>query len=141
MALAWHVIFHLLGLACIAADVVILAEVGDGGVAWSGWFGITFCWWVAVGFAKGWKRLVGRPVTLMIFGGYVLATLLLMGIAFSPRMGLPSLILAFAPMAVALAGRIILDVMAGPGRADPEVRPDGPSASAPKPAPLHDSLF
>lgn len=151
LRISWFVLFHLLGLSCIAADIAIIATMGQPDLSWTGWVGVGFCWWVAVGLAMGWKRLVGRPVTLMIFGLYVMATLLLIGMGFSQKMGSPTLLLAFAPMAVALVGRIILDII-GRGKKPKDAAvatkpavsaPSGPVAAPTvhKPGSLHDTLF
>ncbi len=139
MQTGWYILFHLLGLGCLAADIAIMATIGQLDLGWTGWFGVGFCWWVAVGLAMGWKRLVGRPVTLMIFGFYMMATLLLLGVGFSQKMGQPTLLLAFAPMVVALIGRIILDIIAG-RRKPKEIAPAKTPAPA-KPGSMHDSIF
>lgn len=141
MQTGWYILFHILGLGCIAADIAIIAGVGQVDLSWTGWFGVGFCWWVAVGLAMGWKRLVGRPVTLMIFGFYMMATLLLLGVGFSPKMGQPTLLLAFAPMVVALIGRIILDIIAGPKKPAASAPAKAASPAPAKPASMHDSIF
>ena len=61
----------------------------------------------------------------------------LLGIGFSQKMGAPSLLLAFAPLATALVGRIILDIIAA--RKAPKPKPAMPP-SPPK-VTTHDSLF
>lgn len=130
----WYIIFHLLGLGCIAADIAIIATLGQMNLAWTGWVAVGFYWWVAVGVAMGWKRFVGQPVTLMIFGLYVMATLALLGMAFAPSLSAPSLLLAFAPLATALIGRIVLDIIAHRKRVAAPTPP-------PQPRTTHDTLF
>jgi hypothetical protein len=65
----------------------------------------------------GWQRLVGQPLTLIVLGFYVMATLALLGLGFSPVLGQPTLLLALAPLLVGLLGRFILDILAR--RSDP----------------------
>lgn len=151
MQTGWYILFHLLGLGCIAADVAIIGSIGQFDLGWTGWLAIGFYWWLAVGVAMGWKRFVGRPVTLVILGFYVMATLLLIGMGFSKKMSSASLLLAFAPLAAALVGRIILDIIAH--RTKPKAEPvaavpAGPPPKGPvaaptvhKPGSLHDTLF
>jgi hypothetical protein len=142
LRLFWFILFHLLGLACIAADVAIIGSIGLFGVEWTGWLAIGFYWWVAVGVAMGWKRFVGRPVTLVILGFYMLASLLLLGLSFSQKLGGASLLLAFAPLATALVGRIILDIVLHARKPKAEGTPAAANTPAPaKSGSLHDSLF
>jgi hypothetical protein len=137
--LAWFIILHLLGVGCIAADIAIIATLGvqDLDLSWTGWVGVVFLWWLAVGVAMGWKRFIGRPLRLIILGFYIMATLMLLGIGFSADMGQPTLLLGFAPLATALIGRIILDIVTHATRK--------PAASAADLAPTkrttHDTLF
>ncbi len=131
---AWYIVFHLLGLASIAADIAIIANVWQLDLGWTGWGGVGFYWWLGVGVAFGWLRFVGQPLSLIILGFYVMATLALLGMAFAPNLSAPSLLLAFAPLATALIGRIILDIVAHRKR-----------VAAPKPTQqprtTHDTLF
>ena len=90
---------------------------------------------LALGLAMGWQRLVRRPLSVIILGFYVMASLMLLGLGFSPKLGQPTLLLAFAPLATALLGRIILDIMAS-RKAGPALKP----APSPK-ATTHDTLF
>lgn len=112
MKLGWFILFHLMGVACVAADIAIIATLGQHDLPWTGWLGVSFYWMFALGVAMGWKRFVGRPVTVIILGFYVMASLMLLGLGFSPKLGQPTLLLAFAPLATALFGRIILDIVA-----------------------------
>lgn len=137
MKLASVILYHLLGVACVAADIAIMATLGQYEMSWAGWIAIAFYWIFAVRLAMGWKRLFGRPLRLILIGFYVMASLMLLGIGFSQKMGAPSLLLAFAPLATALVGRIILDIMAA--RKAPKPKPAMP-ASPPK-VTTHDSLF
>lgn len=135
MKLGWFILFHLMGVACIAADVAIIATLGQHDLSWTGWLGVGFYWMFALGVAMGWKRFVGRPVTVIILGFYVMASLLLLGLGFSPKLGQPTLLLAFAPLATALLGRIILDILAA------RKAPPPPLPAAPPRATTHDTLF
>ena len=135
MKLGWFILFHLMGVACIAADVAIIATLGQYDLSWTGWLGVGFYWMFALGVAMGWKRFVGRPVTVIILGFYVMASLMLLGLGFSPKLGQPTLLLAFAPLATALIGRIILDIL-GARKAPPP-----PMPAAPPRATTHDTLF
>lgn len=137
LRLFWFILFHLLGLACIAADVAIVGSMGRFNLEWTGWLAIGFYWWLAVGVAMGWKRFVGRPIRLIILGFYVMATFLLLGLGFSQRMSAPSLLLAFAPLATALAGRIILDIVTHARKPKAKAAPAPP----PQPRTVHDTLF
>ena len=137
MKLASVILYHLLGVACIAADIAIIATLGQHDLSWMGWIAIAFYWIFAVRLAMGWKRLFGRPLRLILVGFYVMASLMLLGIGFSQKMGAPSLLLAFAPLATALVGRIILDIIAA--RKAPKPKPAMPP-SPPK-VTTHDSLF
>lgn len=131
------ILYHLLGVACIAADIAIMATLGQHDLSWMGWIAIAFYWIFAVRLAMGWKRLFGRPLRLILVGFYVMASLMLLGIGFAPKMGAPSLLLAFAPLATALVGRIILDIIEA--RKAPKPKPALPP-SPPK-VTTHDSLF
>lgn len=137
MKIASVILYHLLGVACIAADIAIMATLGQYDWSWAGWIAIAFYWIFAVRLAMGWKRLFGRPLRLILIGFYVMASLMLLGIGFSQKMGAPSLLLAFAPLATALVGRIILDIIAA--RKAPKPAPAMPP-SPPK-ATTHDTLF
>jgi len=137
MKLASVILYHLLGVACIVADIAIIATLGQHDLTWAGWIAIAFYWIFAVRLAMGWKRLFGRPLRLILIGFYVMASLMLLGIGFSQKMGAPSLLLAFAPLATALIGRIILDIVAA--RKAPKPAPAMPP-SPPK-ATTHDTLF
>jgi hypothetical protein len=138
----WYILLHLLGLGCIAADIAIIATLGQADLSWVGWVAIGFYWWLGVGVAFGWLRFVGQPLSLIILGVYVMATLLLLGIGFSPQLSSPSLLLAFAPLATALIGRIILDIVAHRRKPKAQVPVAPAAAAAPaKPGSLHDSLF
>ncbi len=134
MKLASTILFHLLGLACVAADVAIIATLGQQDLTWAGWIAVAFYWVFAVRLAMGWKRLLGRPLKLMLVGFYVMASLMLLGIGFAQQMGAPSMLLAFAPLAVALVGRIVLDVMEA--RKRPKPLPPAPPKTT-----THDQLF
>ena len=48
MKLVATILFHLLGLACIAADVAIIATLGQQDLSWAGWVAIAFYWIFAV---------------------------------------------------------------------------------------------
>lgn len=137
MKLASVILYHLLGVACVVADIAIMATLGQHDWSWAGWIAIAFYWIFAVRLAMGWKRLFGRPLRLILIGFYVMASLMLLGIGFSQKMGAPSLLLAFAPLATALIGRIILDIIAA--RKAPKPAPAMPP-SPPK-ATTHDTLF
>lgn len=154
MKLGWTIIVHLLGLGCIGSAILIIAMLGQGNFEWTGWFAIAFYWMLAVGFAMGWLRLVGQPLTVIALGFYVMASLLLMGVGFSAKIGQPTLLLAFAPMATAFAGRIILEIiwkLAGKKKAEPKPesrKPASQRSATPKPASaaqprrtVHDTLF
>lgn len=135
MKLAWAILLHLTGVGCIAADIAIIATLGQYDHSWAGWVGLGFYWMLALGLAMGWQRLVRRPLSVIILGFYVMASLMLLGLGFSPKLGQPTLLLAFAPLATALLGRIILDIMAS--------RKAG-LANKPAPPPkatTHDTLF
>lgn len=134
MKLGWFILFHLMGVACIAADIAIIATLGQHDIAWTGWLGVCFYWMFALGVAMGWKRFVGRPVTVIILGFYVMASLVLLGLGFAPQLGQATLLLAFAPLATALLGRIVLDIVASTKK-----KPAPPSAAAK--ATTHDTLF
>ncbi|MEQ1608577.1 MAG: hypothetical protein ABL956_06370 [Hyphomonadaceae bacterium] len=134
MKLGWFILFHLMGVACIAADIAIIATLGQYDLAWMGWLGVGFYWMFALGVAMGWKRFVGRPVTVIILGFYVMASLMLLGLGFAPQLGQATLLLAFAPLATALLGRIVLDIVASTKK-----KPAPPSAAAK--ATTHDTLF
>lgn len=137
MKLGWFILFHLLGVSCIAADIAVLATLGQMDLSWLGWLGVGFYWMFAIGVAMGWKRFGGRPLTVIILGFYVLATMLLLGIAFSNAMGPPTLLLAFAPLATAFIGRIILDIVAHAKRGPPQPVADATAAKRT----THDTLF
>lgn len=111
MKLLATILFHLLGVACAAADVAIMATLGSQDLSWAGWIAIAFYWIFAVRLAMGWKRLTGRPLRLILVGFYVMASLMLLGVGFAQTMGLPSMLLAFAPLGVALIGRIVIDIV------------------------------
>ncbi|MDQ2705554.1 MAG: hypothetical protein M3Y43_10340, partial [Pseudomonadota bacterium] len=96
-----------------------------------------FYWIFAVRLAMGWKRLVGRPLRLILVGVYVMGSLMLLGIGFVQAMGAPSMLLAFAPLATALIGRIILDVINA--RKQPKAKPV--KAAPPPKTTTHDQLF
>lgn len=134
MKLGWFILFHLMGVACIAADIAIIATLGQYDLAWTGWLGVGFYWMFALGVAMGWKRFVGRPVTVIILGFYVMASLMLLGLGFAPQMGQPTLLLAFAPLATSLLGRIVLDIVAS------TKKKAAPPAGTAK-ATTHDTLF
>lgn len=136
MKLVSTILFHLLGLACVAADVAIIATLGQQDLSWAGWIAIAFYWIFAVRLAMGWKRLLGRPLKLILVGFYVMASLMLLGIGFAQQMGAPSMLLAFAPLAVALVGRIVLDIV--------DARKHPKAKAMPPPPPkttTHDQLF
>lgn len=136
MKLVSTILFHLLGLACVAADVAIIATLGQQDLSWAGWIAIAFYWIFAVRLAMGWKRLFGRPLKLILVGFYVMASLMLLGIGFAQQMGAPSMLLAFAPLAVALVGRIVLDIV--------DARKHPKAKAMPPPPPkttTHDQLF
>jgi len=114
-----------------------MATLGQYDMSWAGWIAIAFYWIFAVRLAMGWKRLFGRPLRLILVGFYVMASLMLLGIGFTQKMGAPSLLLAFAPLATALVGRIILDIIAA--RKAPKAKPVMPPA--PPKVTTHDSLF
>ena len=135
MKIASVILYHLLGVACIAADIAIMATLGQHDLTWAGWIAIAFYWIFAVRLAMGWKRLFGRPLRLILIGFYVMASLMLLGIGFSQKMGAPSLLLAFAPLATALIGRIILDIIAARKAPKPVIPPSPPKATT------HDTLF
>lgn len=137
MKLVSTILFHLLGLACVVADVAIMATLGQQDLGWAGWIAIAFYWLFAVRLAMGWKRLFGRPMKLILSGFYVMASLMLLGIGFARDMGAPSMLLAFAPLAVALVGRIVLDVVEARKRprAKPVLPPSPPKTTT------HDQLF
>ncbi|MDP3494960.1 MAG: hypothetical protein Q8R82_17745 [Hyphomonadaceae bacterium] len=135
MKLAWAILLHLMGIGCIAADIAIIATLGRYDLAWTGWLAVGFYWMLALGLAMGWQRLIGRPLSVIVLGFYVMATLMLLGLGFSPNMGQPTLLLAFAPLATALLGRIILDIIAS-RKSKPAAKP-----SAPTKATTHDTLF
>jgi len=137
MKLVSTILFHLLGLACIAADIAIIATLGQQDLSWAGWIAIAFYWIFAVRLAMGWKRLTGRPLRLIIVGFYVMGSLMLLGIGFVQTMGPPSMLLAFAPLATALIGRVIIDIVQA------RKRPKAKSAMPTPPAKstTHDQLF
>lgn len=137
MKLVATILFNLLGVACIAADVAIMATLGQLDLSWAGWIAIAFYWIFAVRLAMGWKRLVGRPLRLILVGVYVMGSLMLLGIGFVQAMGAPSMLLAFAPLATALIGRIILDVINA--RKQPKAKPV--KAAPPPKTTTHDQLF
>jgi len=134
--IAWTILFHLAGVGCIAADIAIIATLGQHDLSWTGWLGVGFYWMLAIGLAMGWQRIVGQPLKLIILGFYVMATLMLLGLGFSNAMGPPTLLLAFAPLATALVGRIILDIVAH-ARRKPMAAPD----ATPAKRTTHDTLF
>ena len=137
MKLASVILYHLLGIACVVADIAIMATLGQQDLSWAGWIAIAFYWIFAVRLAMGWKRLFGRPLRLILIGFYVMASLMLLGIGFSQKMGAPSMLLAFAPLATALVGRIILDII------EARKAPKTKTALPPSPPKVttHDSLF
>ena len=137
MKLASVILYHLLGIACVVADIAIMATLGQQDLSWAGWIAIAFYWIFAVRLAMGWKRLFGRPLRLILIGFYVMASLMLLGIGFSQKMGAPSMLLAFAPLATALIGRIILDII------EARKAPKTKTALPPSPPKVttHDSLF
>lgn len=136
LRLAWTILLHLLGLGCIAADIAIIATLGQHDLSWTGWLAVGFYWALAVGLAMGWQRIVGQPLKLIVLGFYVMATLMLLGLGFSTAMAPPTLLLAFAPLATALVGRIILDIVTH-ARRKPMPTPD----TAPTKRTTHDTLF
>ena len=83
MKTASVILYHLLGVACIAADIAIMATLGQQDLSWMGWVAIAFYWIFAVRLAMGWKRLFGRPLRLILVGFYVMASLMLLGIGFT----------------------------------------------------------
>lgn len=137
MKLVATILFHLLGVACIAADVAIIATLGQQDLSWAGWIAIAFYWIFAVRLAMGWKRLTGRPLRLILVGFYVMGSLMLLGIGFAQNMGAPSMLLAFAPLAVGLIGRVIIDVVQARKRS--KAKPVTPPP--PAKATTHDQLF
>jgi hypothetical protein len=137
MKLVATILFHLLGVACIAADVAIIATLGQQDLSWAGWIAIAFYWIFAVRLAMGWKRLTGRPLRLILVGFYVMGSLMLLGIGFAQKMGAPSMLLAFAPLAVGLIGRVIIDLVQA--RKRPKAKPVTPPP--PTKATTHDQLF
>lgn len=137
MKLVATILFHLLGVACIAADIAIIATLGQQDLSWAGWIAIAFYWIFAVRIAMGWKRLTGRPLRLIIVGFYVMGSLMLLGIGFARAMGAPSMLLAFVPLATALIGRVAIDVVQA--RRRPKAKPLMPAPS-PK-STTHDQLF
>ena len=90
MKTASVILYHLLGVACIAADIAIMATLGQQDLGWMGWIAIAFYWIFAVRLAMGWKRLFGRPLRLILVGFYVMASLMLLAIGFTQKMGAPS---------------------------------------------------
>lgn len=137
MKLVATLLFHLLGLTCIVADVAIMATLGQQDLSWAGWIGIAFYWIFAVRLAMGWKRLTGQPLRLILAGFYVMASMMLLGIGFAQTMGAPSMLLAFAPLGVAFIGRIVIDIVQA--RKRPKEKPKLPP-SPPKTT-THDQLF
>lgn len=137
--LVWTILLHLLGLGCIAADIAIIATLGQAAIdlSWTGWLAVGFYWMLAVGLAMGWQRIVGQPLKLIILGFYVMATLMLLGLGFSVAMGQPTLLLAFAPLATALIGRILLDIITHARRKPMPTEAD----TAPPKRTTHDTLF
>lgn len=130
------ILFHLLGVACAAADVAIIATLGSQDLSWAGWIAVAFYWIFAVRLAMGWKRLAGRPLRLILVGFYVMASLMLLGIGFAQQMGAPSMLLAFAPLATGLVGRIIIDIVQHSRK--PKAKPVMPP---PPKTTTHDQLF
>ena len=57
LRLFWFILFHLLGLACIAAAVAILGSMGQLNLGWTGWLAIGFYWWLASACSQTRKRV------------------------------------------------------------------------------------
>lgn len=140
LRIVWTILLHLLGLACAAADVAIVGLAGQISLSWTGWLGVGFYWWLALGVAMGWQKLVGQPLSLIVIGFYVMATLALLGLGFSRVLGGPTLLLAFAPLGAALVGRIILDLIAHAKRPKAKKNPVTLTMESTKPS-AHDSIF
>lgn len=114
MKLAWTLLLHLLGLACIAADIAVIATMGQFAsfvpgwlpLNWMGWLAVGFFWMLALGVATCWLRILRQPVLLIMIGFYVMGALALIGFGFSTDLTRPSLLVAAGPLALAIVLRI-----------------------------------
>jgi hypothetical protein len=134
MKIAWTLLLHLVGLACIAADIVIVATVGSLDIHWSGWLAVGFFGVLAMGVATGWVRIRKRPLTIIALGVYVMSAIALLGFGFSINDPLrPSLVFIATPLLIAVFVRLIYKIVTH------RRTPDEPEPAA-KPS-THDSIF
>lgn len=129
MKTAYHLILHLLGLACIAACIAIVATMGGLDIHWVGWVAVAFLGLLAVGIVVGWFPWRGKPMRVMVKGFYVMSALALIGFGFSMQDPLrPQLWMVLVPLAVAIVLRVVLKVVFHLRDDGDEDRPPAPAA-------------
>lgn len=112
MKVAYHILTHLLGIACIAACIAIVATMGALDIHWSGWLAVAFFAMLALGILAGWFPWRGRPLRVLVKGFYVMSALALIGFGFTMSDPLrPQLWMVLAGLGVALVIRIILKIV------------------------------
>lgn len=108
MKVAYHILMHLLGVACIAACITIVATMGTLDIHWSGWIAVAFFAMLAVGILLGWFPWRGRPLRVMIKGFYVMSAFALLGFGFTMSDPLrPQLWMVLAPVVAAIIARVV----------------------------------
>jgi hypothetical protein len=138
MKTAYHILMHLMGVACIAACIAIVATLGSLDLHWAGWLAVAFFALMALGIVTGWFPWRGAPLRVMIKGFYVMSALALIGFGFSMTDPFrPQLWMILAALAAAIALRMVIRVVMH-GRGDePPIAPEPP----PRRAPADDPFF
>ena len=137
MKLAYHILTHTFGLACIAACGVIVYTMGALDIHWSGWIAIGYFGMLALGIVAGWFPWRGRPLQILVKGIYVMSAMALIGFGFTMSdPWRPQLWMVAGVLGSAIALRIILKVIF-------HVRDDGDAdkPSAPRAPASGDPLF
>lgn len=112
MKTVYHILVHLLGVACIAACIAIVATMGSLDIHWSGWLAVAFFGMLALGILAGWFPWRGRPLRVLVKGFYVMSALALIGFGFTMSdPWRPQLWMVLAGLGVALVIRIILKIV------------------------------
>lgn len=111
MKVAYHIILHLLGLACVAACIAIVATMGALDIHWVGWIAVAFLGLLAVGIVLGWFPWRGKPMRVLLKGFYLMSALALIGFGFTKDDPLrPEWWMVLALLAVAIALRIAIRI-------------------------------
>jgi hypothetical protein len=138
MKTAYHILMHLMGVACIAACIAIVATLGSLDLHWAGWLAVAFFALMALGIMTGWFPWRGAPLMVMIKGFYVMSALALIGFGFSMTDPLrPQLWMILAALAAAIALRMVIRVVMHGHGDEPPIAPEPP----PRRAPADDPFF